>query len=35
MNYVTYSDLIQIGLFIVAVIGLVIEIVRPKKDEKN
>lgn len=35
MYYVTYSDLIQIGLLIVAVIGLVIEIIRSEKDEKN
>lgn len=33
--YVTYSDLIQIGLLIVALIGLIYEIIRPKKDEKK
>ena len=33
--YVTYSDLIQIGLFIVALIGLIYEIIRSKKDEKK
>lgn len=29
--YVTYSDLIQIGIFIVALIGLVYEIFKEKK----
>ena len=33
--YVTYSDLIQIGLLVVAIIGLVYEIIRSKKDEKK
>lgn len=31
-NYVTYSDLIQVGILIVAVIGLIYEISR--KDKK-
>lgn len=29
--YVTYSDLIQIGIFIVALIGLIYEIFKDKK----
>lgn len=33
MSYVTYSDLIQIGLLIVAIIGLVYEIVHNNKSE--
>lgn len=33
MQYVTYDNLIQIGLFVVALIGLVYEIVH-KKDKK-
>ena len=33
--YVTYSDLIQIGLFIVALIGLIYEIIRKKKEKKK
>ena len=31
--YVTYEDLTQIGLFLVALIGLVYEISRKKKDK--
>jgi len=30
MNYVTYSDLIQIGILVVTLIGLVYEIVHNK-----
>ena len=30
--YVTYSDLIQIGIFIVALIGLIYEIFKDKKE---
>ena len=29
--YVTYSDLIQIGIFIVALVGLIYEIFKGKK----
>lgn len=29
--YVTYEDLVQIGIFIVALIGLIYEIYRDKK----
>lgn len=29
--YVTYSDLIQIGIFIVALVGLIYEIARDKR----
>lgn len=31
LMYVTYSDLIQIGIFIVALIGLIYEIFKDKK----
>ena len=32
--YVTYEELIQIGLFLVALIGLIYEIISNKKDKK-
>lgn len=32
--YVTYTDLIQIGLLLVALIGLVYKIISDKKDKK-
>ena len=32
--YVTYGELIQIGLFLVALIGLIYEIISNKKDKK-
>ena len=32
--YVTYENLVQIGLFLVALIGLVYEISHKKKDKK-
>ena len=31
MNYVTYNDLIQVGLFLVALIGLIIQICHKAK----